>query len=373
MQPHGSVWTVAVASIVALAGLAGCGNHPEACADEFCLELFSSGFEETQCDDGTDCVYAEVFFVAQAAGGHINDLGAGDVQLVLDDREVGVEGAGHLTQDNDLVVRLLLDGSYSITEAGAEETVRDSAVAFVETLPDEAVTAVATFASEDEVPIFLDLAGIDVTLDSYYDKDDAKRVIEERYEAKASESSQAFTKLYDAVTAWSEVEISSRYGVAQPVLVVFTDGLDNWSQDFETAGDARDHLDAIAPHQKVYAVGLGDGVDEEALQILSEDRYYSASSSGDLRQAFESVADDLSSIYQYRALVPEVAEGVSAELVVSHGGEDVAITFPMGPSSQSNDAAGCGCDAAGAAGGPTPWIAALLAITLLGLRRFARR
>lgn len=374
MRRHRLVWTVAIASIVtfaAFAGLAGCVHHPEACADEFCVELFSSGFEETACDDGTDCVYAEVFFVAQVEGSHINDLGVEDVQLVLDDREVGVEGAGDLTQDNDLIVRLLLDASYSITEAGAEEAVRSSAMAFVDYLPDEARIAVAIFASEDEVPIFLDLAGTNTSEETYHDQADARRVIEEQYRAKADESSLAFTKLYDAVTRWSEHEISSQYGVAQPVMVVFTDGQDNWSQDFDNAQDARDHLDSVAPSQKIYGLGLGDGVDEDALQMLSEGRYYSAASAGDLQEGFENIADELSSIYQYRSLVPEVAEGVSTELRVSHGGEEVAITFEMGPSSKADEASGCSCDAGGQAGSSV-WIAALFALAFVGVRRAVR-
>lgn len=374
MRLHRLARTAAIASIgtfAASAGLAGCDNHPNACADEFCVELFSSGFEETACDDGTDCVYAEVFFVAQVDGSHINDLEVDDVQLVLDDREVGVEGAGELTQDNDLIVRLLLDASYSITEAAAEEAVRSSAMAFVEYLPDEAQIAVATFASEDEVPIFLDLDGTNTSEETYHDKADARRVIEDQYRAKADESSLAFTKLYDAVTGWSEHEISSKYGVAQPVMVVFTDGQDNWSQDFDNALDARDHLDSVAPYQKVYGLGLGEDVDEEALEVLSEGRYYSAASSGDLEEGFENIADELSSIYQYRALVPEVAEGVSTELRVSHGGDEVAITFEMGPSSTTSETTGCRCDAGGRPGSNT-WIAALFAMALLGVRRGAR-
>ena len=374
MGRHRLAWTAAMAPVLilaAFAGLAGCKHHPQACADEFCVELFSSGFEETACDDGTDCVYAEVFFVAQVNGSHINDLEPEDVLLVLDDREVGVEGTGHLTQDNDLIVRLLLDASYSITEAEAEEAVRSSAMAFVDYLPDEARIAVATFASEDEVPIFLDLDGTSTENETYHDKEDARRVIEEQYRSKPDESSLAFTKLYDAVTRWSEHEISSEYGVAQPVMVVFTDGQDNWSQDFDNAQDARDHLDAVAPRQKIYGLGLGDGVDEEALEVLSEGRYHSAASSGELQEGFENIADELSSIYQYRSLVPEVAEGVPTELRVTYGGDEVAITFEMGPSNKTQEAGGCSCNSGGRTGS-APWIAALFTLALLGLRR-ARR
>ena len=368
-RSSGYLATLSIATLTALAGLIGCGNHPQACADEFCVETFSSGFEETECADGTDCVFAEVFFVAQVDGIYINDLRVEDVQLVLDDREVGVEGAADLSQDNDLIVRLALDASYSITEAGAEEAVRSSAMAFVDSLPDEARVAVAMFASEEEVPIFLDLEGTSTNVDTYYDRADAKRVIEEQYRAKADESSLAFTKLYDAVTFWSEFEISSRYGVAQPVLVVFTDGQDNWSQEFDNAPDARDHLDSVAPTQKVYALGLGDDVDEEALDVLSQGRFYSAASSGDLEEAFETIAEDLSSIYQYRALVPEVAEGIAAELRVGHGGDEVAITFDMGPSAEGSEAASCSCDASGRGAGPIG-ISALLGLAVLGVRRF---
>ncbi len=375
MRRHRPIWTATIATaatLAAFAGLTGCGHHPEACADEFCVELFSSGFEETACGDGTDCVYAEVFFVAQVDGSHINDLDADDVLLVLDDREVGVEGAADLTQDNDLIVRLLLDASYSITEADAEEAVRSSAMAFVDFLPDEARIAVAMFASEDEVPIFLDLGGTNTAEETYHDRADARRVIEEQYRAKPDESSLAFTKLYDAVTRWSEHEISSEYGVAQPVMVVFTDGQDNWSQDFDNAQDARDHLDAVAPHQKIYGLGLGDGVDQEALEVLSEGRYFSAASSDDLQDGFENIADELSSIYQYRSLVPEVAEGVDTELRVSHGGEEVAITFEMGPSNKAQEAGGCSCDAGGQARSDL-WLAALfMALGLVCVRRAAR-
>ena len=80
---------------------------------------------------------------------------------------------------------------------------------------------------------------------------------------------------------------------------------------------------------KVYAIGLGDDVDEEALRVLSEDRYYLASDATQLEAAFAAISQDLAAIYRYRVLVVNRDDGAVAHFSLTYGGATLQTTFTL--------------------------------------------
>lgn len=307
------------------------------CDGDLCIEVFRGTYASEPCADipTQSCTYVDVFFVLTDDGTSVRDLDEAEVTMRIDDHEVGVEGAASLTQENGLLVTLLLDRSYSIEEAGATEQVRDAAKGFLDALPDEAVVAVAGFASEARVPVPLgttDAPAVDLT---YFPLDAAGRsalasILDHGYAPYQAPESQAFTKLYDAVANLADLRPTEGDRAAmQAVAIVLSDGADTASSTYGSTEETIAHVTAVAPDLEIYAVGLGEAIDEPALERLSEGRAYLASDAAALSGAFAAVADDLGAIYRYRILVAEVGADARATIAVDHGGRGLRTSFDL--------------------------------------------
>jgi len=208
--------------------------------------------------------------------------------------------------------------------------VRAAAKGFLDALPDEAVVALAGFASESHVPMPL---GSDQL--GYYTLDAAGRtalagLVDGAYQPYQAPESQAFTKLYDAVANAADLRPKDGdFAAMQAVDIVLSDGADTASSIYRSAEAAMAHVGEVAPDLKLYAVGLGDAIDERALERLSEGRSYLASDATALSDAFASVANDLGAIYRYRILVAEVGYDARATLGVAHRGHHIETSFDL--------------------------------------------
>jgi hypothetical protein len=300
-----------------------------------CATAYSSCGDSCPSEQPQPCIYADVYFLANCDGVNVHDLSPPDVQVTIGDRNVGVEGSVLLTQQNGLMVDLLLDRSYSIHAADASTTVRVAADGFLEALPPEGRVRVSSFASEANVPEVLGSAG----QSHYYRVDaagperaDLDLLISASYQPYANESSVAFTKLFDAAVGLAESAAPSDISLSAlpSVAVIFTDGADTASLLYANADLARAAMRAAKPAMKVYAIGLGEGIDEGALRTLSEQRFYSAANESSLVQVFQEVASKLGAIYRYRVLVPSAVANAEGTLTVSYCNETSVQDFTMG-------------------------------------------
>jgi len=261
---------------------------------------------------------------------------------VIGTRDVGVEGSVALTQQNGLQVDLLLDRSYSIKAANAESTVRQAANAFIAALPDDAQVKVSAFASEATVPEVLGSQGSDYYYSVGSESSALTTIINSAYSPYQIESSLAFTKLFDAAVGLAEDATTNDAALAAlpSVAVLFTDGTDTASTGYDTAVEARTAMTSAKPNMKVYAIGLGNDVDEQALATLSEDRSYSAAEQTALSAAFEEVAGQLGAIYRYRVLVPQANYAAQGVLTVENCGETSVTNFVMDSNGSSEPSTG---------------------------------
>lgn len=331
--PSSLPFLLALALVAPASG--GCdppGDGLRKCDGGLCIEVFRGIYSTEPCAGAPaqSCTYVDVFFVLTQDGTSVRELDASDVRMSIDDHDVGVEGAATLTQKNGLLVTLLLDRSYSIEEAGATERVRAAAQGFLDALPDEAVVALAGFASEAQVPVALGSEQL-----GYFTLDAAGRsaldgLLDDAYQPYQAPESQAFTKLYDAVANLADLRPKEGdFAAMQAVDIVLSDGADTASSSYRSADAAMAHVGEVAPDLKLYAVGLGDAIDEQALERLSEGRAYLASDASALSDAFASVANDLGAIYRYRILVAEATYDARATLGVAHGGHRIETSFDL--------------------------------------------
>lgn len=306
-----------------------------ACGDDG-LEIYRSFFSTEPCEGAPEeaCHYANIFFVLRSEDAAVTDLTADDVEMRISGRDVGVEGQKRLTTSNGLLVSLLLDTSYSITEAGAETSVKEAATAFVNSLPESSIISVARFASESTVPILVCSDGSFGTEGGRYEsRSGAVETIAQHYDAYDTQTSSSQTKIFDAVGRFSGFSPTSpALKVLQKVMVVFTDGADTASVNYKSATETADAVGRADEHLKLYAIGMGKDVDAKALTTLSEGRFYAAQSAAELAGAFEEVGKDLSYIYQLRVLVAQVESGATGELEVKYGGSTRRITVAMSTS-----------------------------------------
>jgi hypothetical protein len=326
---------------------------PRACRGSLCLEIYN-GYSSTEPCDGAPeefCNYANVSFTVVDGTSHVIGLESDALEMTINNREVGVEGAQKLTTSNGLLVKLVLDTSYSITEAGAEQVVADAAKGFIEALPDEVLISTSTFASEEEVPVFICADGSQGTgSGQYYGKEGAAASVDLMYDAHDALTSKSQTKLFDAVGRLSRFNVSDpELKLLQAVMVVFTDGADNASSyDYidddddgvVEAAEARAYITELNSKLKVYAVGLGSGVDATALDTLSEGRTYVAQEASELDAVFDAVAGDLSAIYQLRVLVASIEEDAQGMIKLTHDGTELNISFDMEAIEQSSSTGG---------------------------------
>lgn len=323
--------TLSLAALWASSGVLGCSGE-SFCDGGLCVDLYRSFYSIEQCEGSATerCTMANVFFVLKDGEKHVVDLDEDGAEMVINGREVGVEGLRELEQSNGLLVHLLLDTSYSITESGSEAAVRDDAVKFVQSLPTDTLVFLTFFASEEVVPLRVTEAGASMAPGVYAPRESAESWIRQHYRAYPSATSTSQTKLFDALGGLASIEPDgSDLRLLQDVMVVFTDGADTASQMLRTPAEVLSHFAFVAPTRKLYAVGLGSDINAEALNTLSNGRFYEAADAAQLDQAFADVASDLGAIYHFRVLVSGVEYGASASLSVQYRGVTIRAAFPM--------------------------------------------
>lgn len=322
--------------------LAGSGSP---CKGDFCVDISSSFYSNEPCigDATKSCTYANVYFTAKSKNVHITTPAALTVEMSINDRRVGVEGSSKLTTSNGLVVQLLLDRSYSITESMSTTAVRNGASQFVRSLGNEALISVSVFASETSVPLFVVPGSMSTTTtQTLYNKTTAESMVQQ-YSSYTSATSDSQTKLYDAVgTLGGKKPTGSGADRLQNVLVVFTDGADTASSKFTNPEGVRAELGSKAPLLKVYAIGLGAEPNADALGKISSDRFYRAANSDELQKAFDEVSKELTAIYLYKVLVASVESNATGRLKVTYDTVPVEQTFRMSSSTMSGSGGGGG-------------------------------
>ena len=298
----------------------------EICDGGLCVEVIKAAFTEQPCDGAPDqdCTYANAFFTVTHDDENVLGLGDDDVTMLIDNREVGVEGTKDLASSNALLVKLLLDASYSITESESGEQVKESALTFVEGLPAQAKVAVASFASEETVPTYLCADGSSGSSSGFFhSRAEGYAAVNQQYTPHPALTSAAQTKIFDAVANMARTEPNGATAYAPEVMVVFTDGADTASETYDRATSVRSVIDETV----VYAVGLGDAVDTEALTALADGRVALAENPAELDAAFEDIANEIAAIYQLRILVSEGKDSADADLTINHGGGSVTASF----------------------------------------------
>lgn len=316
---------VGLAVIVAVV-TAGCSGGP--CSGDFCVEIIDSSYLVDRCaaDAGENCTFATVHFAAKDKGTAIADASELTANMKLNGRDTGVEGRGGLATAGyeQMLVMLLLDRSFSITESGSTEAVKSAALAFIESLPDSTLIEPALFASEDRVPLPLSEADCSHTSAVQVDKAKAARLITDCYKPYASQTSSSQTKLYDAVA-----QAGPGYRGIPNVLVVMTDGKDTASTAFRTPEAVLENHRLRELTWKVYTIGLGSEPDEKALGTLSDGKFFRASDAAALESAFAAVRKELTAIHTYKMLVAGREANAEGTLTVTHKGRTVEQTFEL--------------------------------------------
>lgn len=302
------------------------------CSAGLCLDVSKTSYSTETCEGSSQsCTYANVFFTLENNEDNITDLLESNVSMTINDKDVGVEGLKTLTSNNGLLVSLLLDRSYSITEASAESNIKDSAVQFIDSLPDEARISLAVFASEPTVPMLVQSDGSESSESgTYNNKTIAKSIVQSYYAAQTTRNSNSLTKIYDSVARWSNFKPTDEdLQRLQSVMVVFTDGSDTASRYYETASAALSAVKSNNDSMKIYAIGLGDDVDEESLNTLSGGQTYLAESTGDLNTVFTQVSNDLGAIWHLKILVSESKYNAKGKIDLEYDGKALSATFDM--------------------------------------------
>lgn len=301
------------------------------CSGDFCVDVSRSFYSKEPCIGAPmeQCVYANVFFAALEKGLSVTDRKSLTVGMKINDREVGVETSNNLNPKNGLVVQLLLDQSYSITESRSTEGVRAAAITFLDSLPINSKVSVAVFASESDVPLFLDGNAEKSSSQTFFDSKVAIGLLQD-YQSYPAATSTSQTKLYDAAVNLAKKKPSGEgFELLQHCMVVFTDGADTASTQFKTPADAADAIRKASSTLKVYAIGLGPEPKEEALNKLSANKFYRAKTTEELQPAFDLVSKQLTSIYLFKVLVAQTESDAKAWLSVKHGSNTVEKTFEM--------------------------------------------
>jgi hypothetical protein len=273
------------------------------------------------------------YFSVRNNGAPVTDLSRDDVSVLVDGVDPGVEGGLSLNRDNKPFVQLLLDASYSITEADAEGSVKEGARAFVEGMPEGTWFVASQFASEESVPI-----GLEPSCQPLPSVRAAGTALN-AYDAYGVVTSAAATKLFDAVSTGAaelnatQVRNATRGGVGldvlatkQRILVALSDGSDTASNLVASAADTRGYLDRCGV--RAFTLSLGSDIDEATLDTIAGEDTLRASTADDLAASFEAVATELKSYYSLRVVTADpIAISASSSLTLDYRGETLTATF----------------------------------------------
>jgi VWFA-related protein len=240
--------------------------------------------------------------VVQSPGGYVDDLGAADFRLFVDNRRVAVESFEH-GADAPVSVVFLQDLSGSMANGGKLEASREAVRYFLDDARAGDEFALASFAGEltqVDVPFTTDRGAL--------------------AEGVASWEAYGMTALHDAVAWLPEIAVSNT--ALKRAAVLITDGMDNAST--MTPTQARDVVRRA--ELPVFVLGLGAGSPyrlaeggrkayrfADVLNLLAHltgGRYYPVTGPDDLKEACAELAEELR--HQY-VLGFSTAGGVSKE------------------------------------------------------------
>lgn len=193
---------------------------------------------------------------------------------------------------------LVLDSSGSLSSSEVED-IKTAAKSFINNMKDTDYAAVIDF--DTDVTVVQGFTNDKTLLTSAID----------------SISSGGSTSLYDAI--YDAVTLTSSQS-GQKALIVMTDGQDNHSSQDET--DVINY--ALSKSIPIYTIGMGDGVNTTVLTGIANDThgmYYSAPSSSDLTELYNTISNVLSNVYILGwSSIGNSSDSVSVEITVTYTG-----------------------------------------------------
>lgn len=231
-------------------------------------------------------------------------ISAGQLEFGEDGVDLGTEALFTVERERALHVALVLDTSKSMVEAGADAALRDAARGLVDALPPLSRIAVVPFATryETRVGFTSDKAEVLDALESL---------------SPPLDRSGQFTNLWGAmVHAADALEGAAEASPGGRAVVVFTDGQDNVAE--ASTEDAAAQLQAAGA--TLYAVGLGEHLDRDALKALSgAQRFAETTDPQALGGLFDDIGARLSELARIRYITPKQSGEHVLDVKVSDG------------------------------------------------------
>ncbi len=251
----------------------------------------------------------------------LGGLAAEHFSFTEDEVPLGAEALFSVERERALHVALVLDVSRSMLDAGADAALREGARALVESLPAGVEVALVPFATRYETR--LEFTG------------DVGQVLDavETLVPPADRAGQ-FTNLWGAIEhaaalLTGTLRESPDASAGGRVVVAFTDGRDNVAESAPERSAER----LRAAGASLYAVGLGESLDREALQTLAgEGRYAETTSPGALSGLFRDIGARLGELARVRYTTPKQSGAHELVLEVRDGprGARLKIRFDLG-------------------------------------------
>lgn len=242
----------------------------------------------------------------ETTGEPVRGFNADHFTFQEDGVDLGPEVLFDVRREQALQVAIVLDLSASIREAGATEAVKDAARALVQGLPTGTRFALIRFST-----------GHDLVLPF---TTDAQAVLDAIETLGAMDGRDGrFTNLWGALErAASVLGDASETGREGRAVVAFTDGRDNVAES-----DPQKVRQALGQHGAlVYAVGLGEQVDADALRTLAGDaRFITAMDPSDLEPVFNDIATRLGELLRVTWYSPKFSGRHTLSVTVGRDGK----------------------------------------------------
>jgi len=282
------------------------------------LHIRKASITSAKPNKAKDAMQVSLTFQVWQGDAQLNGLGKDAFTVYEDGQPATSESLNDAKPDEvKLPVILLLDTSYSMYMAKAVGNLKAAAQQFTMTLKDK---------------------GYDVSVFRFANKIEPVKEISSISEDFDPETGERFTSLYAAV----EKGFAHR---SDAVIVVFSDGADNYSQNHGVTTIAEIEKDVLAAEdggsgqqRVVHAIAFGDFQNErdkqgipafEGLQRLALNGSFSAADkSGALERVFQDVASRIRNFYTFEYISPNLSGVHTIEIEVKTGG-DAARSKPM--------------------------------------------
>jgi VWFA-related protein len=212
------------------------------------------------------------------------DLGTGDFTVSEDGKEMKVDSAD-IVGNEPIDILLLLDNSSSMN-GGPIASARDAMREFIDDLGRDDNVAIVSFNDKSKTVI-----------DFTTDHDKAKEKLD-----KVETEARTGNCIYDAT--YNAIEMMANQPMGRRAIVLLTDGKDeNYegkSCSVHNIDDVTDLATEWGTRVPIDTIGLGDGVDEKALErmaTLTGGRYRKAEKHADLAEKFNDLSNQLENEY----------------------------------------------------------------------------